>query len=89
MHWLTRIIHTYTLIYIHIHTHTHIYIYIYITESVPVDAQLFDGSGVEAHNNFPVLWAETCAKAIALNEETQNETLFFTRSGGAQTPKYR
>ncbi len=55
-------------------------------EYLPIDAVLADGSdAMDAHNRWPVLWAQTNALALASRNKT-GEALFFMRSGftGAQ-----
>ena len=50
-------------------------------EYLPTDLKLFDGSDpMEAHNRWPVLWAEVNAKALALRGKT-GDALFFMRAG--------
>lgn len=60
-------------------------------ESLPFDAKLFDGDGAEVHNKFPMLWAETCKKAINITSggvDFAQDVTFFTRSSYATTPEY-
>ncbi len=55
-------------------------------EYLPTDVRLADGSDpMEAHNKWPVLWAEVSAQAIASRNKT-GDALFFMRAGfsGAQ-----
>ena len=50
-------------------------------EYLPTDLKLFDGSDpMEAHNRWPVLWAEVNAKALASRGKT-GDALFFMRAG--------
>ena len=50
-------------------------------EYLPTDLRLFDGSDpMEAHNRWPVLWAEVNARAIASRGRT-GDALFFMRAG--------
>ncbi len=55
-------------------------------EYLPTDLRLADGSDpMDAHNRWPVLWAEVNAQALASRGET-GDALFFMRAGfsGAQ-----
>jgi sulfoquinovosidase len=59
-------------------------------EYLPTDLRLFDGSDpMEAHNRWPVLWAEVNARALASRGMT-GEAVFFMRAGwtgvGAHCP---
>ncbi|XP_059141193.1 sulfoquinovosidase-like [Physella acuta] len=57
-------------------------------EYLPVDAVLHDGrSGLEGHNEWPVLWAKLNREAL---EETGQlgEIVFFTRAGFSGTSKF-
>lgn len=59
-------------------------------EYLPTDLRLFDGSDpMEAHNRWPVLWAEVNARALASRRMT-GEAVFFMRAGwtgvGAHCP---
>lgn len=50
-------------------------------EYLPTDVRLADGSDpMEAHNRWPVLWAEVNAMALASRGQT-GEALFFMRAG--------
>jgi alpha-glucosidase len=50
-------------------------------EYLPTDLKLFDGSDpMEAHNRWPVLWADVNAKALASRGRT-GDALFFMRAG--------
>jgi sulfoquinovosidase len=50
-------------------------------EYLPTDVRLADGSDpMEAHNRWPVLWAEVNARALASRGKT-GEALFFMRAG--------
>ncbi len=50
-------------------------------EYLPTDVRLADGSDpMEAHNRWPVLWAEVNAQALASRGKT-GEALFFMRAG--------
>ena len=50
-------------------------------EYLPTDLRLSDGSDpMEAHNRWPVLWAEVNAKALASRGKT-GDALFFMRAG--------
>ncbi|MFN4358812.1 alpha-glucosidase [Sphingopyxis alaskensis] len=50
-------------------------------EYLPTDVRLADGSDpMEAHNRWPVLWAEVNARAVASRGKT-GEALFFMRAG--------
>ena len=50
-------------------------------EYLPTDLKLFDGSDpMEAHNRWPVLWAEVNARALASRGRT-GDALFFMRAG--------
>lgn len=50
-------------------------------EYLPVDVRLADGSDpMEAHNRWPVLWAEVNARALASRGKT-GDALFFMRAG--------
>ncbi len=50
-------------------------------EYLPTDIRLFDGSDpMEAHNRWPVLWAEINAKAIARRDKA-GDAVFFMRAG--------
>jgi len=50
-------------------------------EYLPTDVRLFDGSDpMEAHNRWPVLWAQVNANAIASRGKT-NDATFFMRAG--------
>ena len=50
-------------------------------EYLPTDVRLADGSDpMEAHNRWPVLWAEVNARALASRGQT-GEALFFMRAG--------
>ena len=50
-------------------------------EYLPTDLRLFDGSDpMEAHNRWPVLWAEVNARALACHGRT-GDALFFMRAG--------
>lgn len=50
-------------------------------EYLPTDLRLSDGSDpMEAHNRWPVLWAEVNAKALA-NRGKTGDALFFMRAG--------
>ncbi|MBS0255516.1 MAG: alpha-glucosidase [Proteobacteria bacterium] len=56
-------------------------------EYLPTDVALADGSDpMEAHNRWPVLWAEVNARAVASRGKT-GEAVFFMRAGfsGVQT----
>jgi alpha-glucosidase len=57
-------------------------------EMLPFDVELHGGSGATIHNAFPTIWAETCAKAIGVTPELARDAVFWTRSGGTQSPKY-
>jgi sulfoquinovosidase len=59
-------------------------------EYLPTDLRLFDGSDpLEAHNRWPVLWAEVNARALAKRGQT-GQAVFFMRAGwtgvGAHCP---
>lgn len=59
-------------------------------EYLPTDLRLFDGSDpMEAHNRWPVLWAEVNARALASRGQT-GQAVFFMRAGwsgvGAHCP---
>jgi alpha-glucosidase len=59
-------------------------------EYLPTDLRLFDGSDpLEAHNRWPVLWAEVNARALAARGK-RGEAVFFMRAGwtgvGAHCP---
>ena len=59
-------------------------------EYLPTDVRLADGSDpMEAHNHWPVLWAEVNAEALASRGKT-GDALFFMRAGfsgvGAHCP---
>lgn len=50
-------------------------------EYLPTDVRLADGSDpMEAHNRWPVLWAEVNAQAVASRGKT-GDTVFFMRAG--------
>lgn len=50
-------------------------------EYLPTDVRLADGSDpMEAHNRWPVLWAEVNAQAVASRDKT-GEAVFFMRAG--------
>ena len=50
-------------------------------EYLPTDVRLADGSDpMEAHNRWPVLWAQVNAQALASRGQT-GQTLFFMRAG--------
>jgi alpha-glucosidase len=50
-------------------------------EYLPTDLKLFDGSDpMEAHNRWPVLWADVNGKALASRGRT-GDALFFMRAG--------
>ena len=50
-------------------------------EYLPTDLKLFDGSDpMEAHNRWPVLWAQVNARALASRGRT-SDALFFMRAG--------
>ena len=50
-------------------------------EYLPTDVRLFDGSDpMEAHNQWPVLWAQVNAQALASRGQT-GEAVFFMRAG--------
>ncbi len=50
-------------------------------EYLPTDVRLFDGSDpLEAHNQWPVLWAQVNAQAVASRGQT-GEAVFFMRAG--------
>ena len=50
-------------------------------EYLPTDVRLHDGSDpMEAHNHWPVLWAQVNAKAIA-SRGLSGEAIFFMRAG--------
>jgi sulfoquinovosidase len=50
-------------------------------EYLPTDVRLADGSDpMEAHNRWPVLWAEVNARAVASRDKT-GEAVFFMRAG--------
>jgi sulfoquinovosidase len=50
-------------------------------EYLPTDVRLADGSDpLEAHNRWPVLWAEVNARAVASRGKT-GEAVFFMRAG--------
>lgn len=50
-------------------------------EYLPTDLRLADGSDpMEAHNRYPVQWAEVNARAVASRNKT-GEALFFMRAG--------
>ena len=50
-------------------------------EYLPTDLKLFDGSDpMEAHNRWPVLWAQVNARALASRGRT-GDALFFMRAG--------
>jgi len=50
-------------------------------EYLPTDVRLSDGSNpMEAHNNWPVLWAEVNAHAVAKRGKT-GDAVFFMRAG--------
>jgi sulfoquinovosidase len=57
-------------------------------EALPVDAQLHQGSGLQLHNQFPVLWAQLNREVIDELAGQTDEYLFFNRSGFTHTPKY-
>ena len=60
-------------------------------ESLPFDAQLFNGNGAELHNRLPSLWAEACREAINVvsgGVDFSQEVAFFTRSSSADSPKH-
>jgi alpha-glucosidase len=53
-------------------------------EYLPYDVKLKDGSsGMEMHNAFPTLWAQTVSDAVGPN----SDTLFFSRAGGLTSPR--
>lgn len=57
-------------------------------EYLPVDVRLHDGSDpMLAHNLWPVLWAETNARAIASRGRT-GDALFFMRAGFSGVQAY-
>lgn len=56
-------------------------------EGISMDSVSETGLGHEFHNQFPVKWAETNRKAIQMNEFTSENIVFFSRSGGATSPK--
>jgi alpha-glucosidase len=50
-------------------------------EYLPIDVRLADGSDpMEAHNRWPVLWAEVSARALTSRNKT-GDALFFMRAG--------
>ncbi len=50
-------------------------------EYLPTDVRLADGSDpMEAHNRWPVLWAEVNAQAVASRDKT-GDAVFFMRAG--------
>lgn len=57
-------------------------------EGISMDTLSETGLGHEFHNKFPVRWAETCRKAIAMNKFTEENVVFFSRSGGISSPRY-
>jgi sulfoquinovosidase len=57
-------------------------------EYLPTDLRLFDGSDpMEAHNRWPVLWAEVNARALAARGKT-GEAVFFMRAGWSGVGRY-
>lgn len=57
-------------------------------EYLPVDLRLADGSDpMEAHNRWPVLWAEVNARALAGRGQT-GEAVFFMRAGFSGVQKH-
>lgn len=56
-------------------------------EYLPADAVCFGGTGLEKHNEWPVLWAKCCREAV---EESRllGDCVFFMRSGAAGSGKY-
>ena len=56
-------------------------------EGISMDVVSETGLGHEFHNEFPVKWAETCRKAIAMNKFTEENVVFFSRSGGIASPR--
>ncbi len=57
-------------------------------EYLPTDLQLSDGSDpMEAHNQWPVLWAEVNAQALASRDRT-GDALFFMRAGFSGVQKH-
>ncbi|GBG24992.1 Alpha-glucosidase [Hondaea fermentalgiana] len=55
-------------------------------ESLPLDATLHSGDASSMHNEFPVLWAKTCRKAIEANEFLAENAVFFMRAAGGRSP---
>jgi len=60
------------------------------SESISLGASMNNGvvQGYEWHNKFPEKWAETCHKAMQVNEFYRENGVFFTRAGGSQTPRF-
>ncbi len=57
-------------------------------EYLPTDVRLADGSDpMEAHNRWPVLWAEVNARALASRGKT-GEAVFFMRAGFSGVQAY-
>lgn len=57
-------------------------------EYLPTDLRLADGSDpLEAHNRWPVLWAQVNAEAIAARGKT-GDAVFFMRAGFTGVQKY-
>lgn len=57
-------------------------------EYLPTDVRLADGSDpMEAHNRWPVLWAEVNAQAVASRGKT-GDALFFMRAGFSGVQAY-
>lgn len=56
-------------------------------EYLPADAVCFGGSGMELHNEWPVLWAE-CNRLAVEECGKLGECVFYMRAGGAGSGKY-
>ncbi|AEH51804.1 alpha-glucosidase [Pseudothermotoga thermarum] len=54
-------------------------------EYLPVDAKLEKGSGMEYHNEYPVIWARLNKEAV---EESGKDAVFFMRAGYLQSTLY-
>lgn len=56
-------------------------------EYLPADAVCFGGTGLEKHNEWPVLWAK-CNREAVEESGLLGDCVFFMRSGGAGSGRY-
>ena len=56
-------------------------------EYLPADAVCHEGSGLENHNKWPMLWAK-CNREAVQEAEKEGEIVFFMRAGAAGSQAY-